>query len=201
MTSSDPADGTLTIFFSRLKSGEASAARGLWEHFCPRLLGLANRVFGNRRDCFPEAEEAVLSAFASFCQAAQLGSLQGDVDRESLWRLLKTFTVRKAIKQIERDRTQKRGAGLVVSEGAMSDVAGNPFRLDEAVGNVPSRDFDLHTEELLNTLSDDELRTIALCKLMGYTNREISERLDCTERRIERKLNLIRLAWQGKIES
>jgi DNA-directed RNA polymerase specialized sigma24 family protein len=33
---------------------------------------------------------------------------------------------------------------------------------------------------------------------MGWTNREIAQRLDCTERKVERKLHLIRLAWEAQ---
>jgi hypothetical protein len=33
-------------------------------------------------------------------------------------------------------------------------------------------------------------------KLEGYTNREIAEQLDCTDRNIERKLALIRKRWE-----
>ena len=38
-------------------------------------------------------------------------------------------------------------------------------------------------------LADSELREIALWRLEGYTNREIADRLDCTERSVERRLD------------
>jgi DNA-binding NarL/FixJ family response regulator len=40
-----------------------------------------------------------------------------------------------------------------------------------------------------------ELRQIALWRLEGYTNREIADRLDCTERSIERRMERIRSRW------
>ena len=55
-------------------------------------------------------------------------------------------------------------------------------------------EFDLYCSELLTAL-DEEPRAIALLRLMGYKNREIADLLDCTERKIERKLALIREAW------
>lgn len=195
----DAPDGTLTGFFLRLQAGEQSAARGLWEHFCPRLTGLAQRVFRERPDRFPEAEEAALSAFASFCTAAQQGRIDGDVDRASLWRLLKTFTVRKVAGQIERDATARRGGGRVVPESVWAGNTDNAGGLDAAFGNIPSQDFDLNCEELLARLGEPELKTIALAKLMGYTNRDLAQRFDCTERRIERKLHAIRLVWESEI--
>lgn len=193
------ADGTLTGFFVRLRSGEESAARGLWEHFCPRLTGLAQRVFQRRPDRYPEAEDAALSAFASFCNAAQNGRIAADVDRDSLWRLLKTFTVRKVARAIERDATAKRGGGRVVAESVWAGDTDNAGGLDAAFGTLPTQDFDLHCEELITKLADEELETIALAKLMGYTNKELAERFDCTERRIERRLHAIRQAWEIEI--
>ena len=194
-------DGTLTGFFVRLQSGEQSAARGLWEHFCPRLTGLARRVFRQRPDRFPEAEDAALSAFASFCNAARDGKIAKDVDRDSLWRLLKTFTVRKVARAIERDNTAKRGGGRVVAESVWAGNTDNAGGLDAAFGTLPTQDFDLHCEELITKLADEELGTIALAKLMGYTNKELAERFECTERRIERKLHAIRQAWENEIPS
>ena len=80
-------------------------------------------------------------------------------------------------------------------DGAGGDSA-NGGGLDAAFGAVPTRDFDLSCEELLTQLPDDELRAIAMAKLMGYTNKELATRLECTQRRIERKLQVIRLAWE-----
>ncbi len=37
---------------------------------------------------------------------------------------------------------------------------------------------------------------IVLYAVDGQSDREIAERLDCTERKVERKLNLIRLTWK-----
>ncbi len=47
----------------------------------------------------------------------------------------------------------------------------------------------------LEALDDPELRQIALWRLEGYTNREISDRLDCTERSVERRMERIRSEW------
>ena len=37
-------------------------------------------------------------------------------------------------------------------------------------------------------------------KLEGYTNHEIAEAMMCSERSVERKLNLIRKRWEAVIE-
>ena len=49
-------------------------------------------------------------------------------------------------------------------------------------------------------LTDPGLRQIALWKLEGYTNPEIAERLECTLRTVERKLD--RAYWEAvKLET
>ncbi len=44
-------------------------------------------------------------------------------------------------------------------------------------------------------LNDPGLRQIAFWKLEGYTNEEIAEKLECTLRTVERKLERIRAYW------
>jgi DNA-directed RNA polymerase specialized sigma24 family protein len=55
-------------------------------------------------------------------------------------------------------------------------------------------------ERLLALLDDDELRSIACCKLEGFNTEEIAERLGYVPRTIERKLRLIRKIWGREIE-
>jgi DNA-directed RNA polymerase specialized sigma24 family protein len=50
--------------------------------------------------------------------------------------------------------------------------------------------------KLLDQLTP-ELREFALLRRLGFRNREIANRLGCTKRKVERKLNLIRLTWEG----
>ena len=56
-------------------------------------------------------------------------------------------------------------------------------------------------EKRLEALADPELRRIALWRLEGYSNREIADRLECTERSIERKLGRIRSLWTSHDDS
>jgi len=49
---------------------------------------------------------------------------------------------------------------------------------------------------LLDSLADDELQRLAIDKLDGFTNREISERFGISLRSVERQLQLIRRIWK-----
>jgi DNA-directed RNA polymerase specialized sigma24 family protein len=196
----DPVDGSITHVFGQMRRGNPNAAGKLLNQFFPRLVGLARKTLdGNPRQVADE-QDAAQSAFASFWQRAERGDFGGDLDRNEIWKLLSTITVRKALKQIEREKTQKRGGGRVHAESslaAMAHAQGGTFGLDQQFGAVPSEEFDLICEELLMQL-DDEPRAFALMRLMGYKNREIAKIHDCTERKVERKLQLIRLIWQNE---
>jgi RNA polymerase sigma factor (sigma-70 family) len=50
-------------------------------------------------------------------------------------------------------------------------------------------------ERRLEALDDPELRQIALWRLEGYTNAEIADQLDRTERSVERRMKRIRSKW------
>lgn len=187
-------EGSVTQFFDQLRTGSPAAADALWERYFPRLVALARKTLSGRPQRVADAEDAVQSAFASFCLRVRAGEF--DVaNRSDLWNLLGVITTNKARMQARREAAAKRGGGRIVGEEALVRADGSPMPLDEAAV-LPPADFDLHCEELLGQL-DSELREIAVMRLLGYRNREIAGRLNCTERRVERKLGLIRLKWQS----
>jgi len=190
-----PSDGgSVTQFFGQLRTGSPSAAEALWDRFFPRLVALARNILAGRPQRVADADDAAQSAFASFCLRVRAGEY--DIgNRTDLWNLLGVITANKARMQARREAAAKRGGGRVVGEGALARPDGSPLPLDEAA-ILPPADFDLHCEELLSQL-EPELREFAVLRLLGYRNREIAAMHDCTERKIERKLNLIRLRWQA----
>ena len=65
-----------------------------------------------------DEEDVALSAFDSFCCNAEAGRFPELADRESLWRLLATFTLRKATRHLRDQARQKRGGGAVAEGGS-----------------------------------------------------------------------------------
>jgi ECF sigma factor len=43
------------------------------------------------------------------------------------------------------------------------------------------------------------MRVIALCKMEGYTNSQIADKLNCARSTIQRKLTLIQACWEQVI--
>ena len=187
--------GSVTQFFGLLQTGDPAAAEALWERFFPRLVALARKTLAGRPQRVADADDAAQSAFASFCLRARAGDFAIG-DRHDLWNLLGVITVNKARAQARREAAAKRGGGRVVGEDALTRPDGSPLPMDEAAA-LPPADFDVHCEELLNRL-EPELREFAVLRLLGYRNREIAEMHGCTERKVERKLNLIRLRWEAE---
>jgi DNA-directed RNA polymerase specialized sigma24 family protein len=186
--------GSVTLFFGQLRTGSPLAAEALWERFFPRLKALARKTLAGRPQKVADADDAVQSAFVSFCNRVRAGEYDVD-NRTDLWNLLGVITANKARMQARREMAAKRGGGRVIGEHALTRPDGSPAPLAEAAV-LPPADFDLHCEELLGQL-EPELREFAILRLLGYRNREIAEMHDCTERKVERKLNLIRLKWQA----
>src|SRR4051812_25279437 len=96
-------DGSVTSWIHELRDGDPQAAARLWERFFHRMKSLARptahpHVTGGAYD----EEDVALSAFASFCRAVQDGRYPELDGRDGLWKLLTTFTLRKA-----RDRARQ----------------------------------------------------------------------------------------------
>ena len=186
------ADGSVTGFFNELTAGDAAAMQPLWDHYFPRLIGLARQTLGDGPQRAAGADDAVQSAFVTFWRQANDGAMDGPVHRENLWAMLAVMTVCKARKQLRREKTKKRG-------GDRERVPLDEFNIAprQALDALSPQEFDLHSEELL-LLLEQNLRPFAILKLMGYSNAETATTMECTERTVERKLRLIRQTWESE---
>jgi DNA-directed RNA polymerase specialized sigma24 family protein len=148
-----------------------------------------------------DEEDVALSAFHSFCRAAERGRFLKLDDREDLWRLLVCFTTRKAAHFL-RDGGRLKRCGRAVSEYSRRDDSGE-IDLELIAGEEPSPDFVAEMAEeyrrLLGRLGDETLRSVAVWKMEGYTNEEIAGKLVCVPRTVERKLRLIRAIWESEL--
>ena len=184
------------MILHQLMAGDDAAVSALWQRFLPRLLALSRKTLAGRPQRMADADDAVQSAFASFWKRAAGGEFGEPLDRHDLWNLLGTITVRKSLRQVRNERAAKRGGGRVVNEAALHRPDGSRGSLDDVAGQYSPADLDLNCSELLSGLNE-ELREIAVLRLLGYRNNEIAEQLVCTERTIERKLSLIRQEWEA----
>lgn len=192
-------EGSVTGWFDSLQAGDRDAAEKLWQRFADRLIGLARkRLLAERRTAADE-EDAVLSAFDSFCRSAEQGRFPRLGDRGDLWSLLVAITLRKVCDQIQREKRLKRGGGAVLSEAELGGGE-SAFDLNDLIGNEPTPQMIAEMAEqshrLLESLPDPTLRSIALWKMEGHTNEEIASKLDCARSTVQRKLDLIQARWE-----
>jgi RNA polymerase sigma factor (sigma-70 family) len=183
-----------------LKRGDRAAAEELWDSYIHRLVALARVRLGGMARRAADEEDVALSAFDSLCRRAERGRLARLTDRDDLWRILVLITERKAIDLMRREGRQSRGEGRVV---AFSDVESQ--RPDDVVDPGLTPEFAAQVvdefRELLERLGDDSLRSVALAKMEGYTNKQIADRLGCIEQTVERKLRSIRKIWSAGSET
>jgi RNA polymerase sigma factor (sigma-70 family) len=191
----------VTLWLERLATGDEVAARQIWSRYIQQMLSFARARLAAANRRVADEEDLTVSAFCSLCQRVERGQFPDLKDRASLWKLLTTIIARKAVAEMRRHCSQKRGAGKVSGESVFFrvDASCTAIGLDNMAGAEPTPEFAAEMIEqcsrLLSCLSDD-CRQIALYKLDGFTNDQIAEKLNAAPRTVERKLASIRSAWQ-----
>ena len=187
---------SVTIWIEKLKEGDGVAAQQLWERYFAKMVHLARDKLTGVLTQMNDEEDVALSAFHSFCQAVDLGRFPKLNNRDDLWQILVMHTARKVITQRRYNDRQKRRSLTARSEMPIQDVVG--AEPDPQFAAVMVEEF----QYLLDLLEEDELRTIALQRLEGYTLEEISKNINLSESTIRRKIGVIRRCWdQARAES
>jgi DNA-directed RNA polymerase specialized sigma24 family protein len=195
-------EGSVSQWIDQLKAGDPAAAERLWGRYFEQLAALARTRLRGTQCGAADEEDVALSALDSFCRGAERGRFPELLDRDSLWRLLVTITLRKAHNVRRDEQRLKRGGGRVLGEPEcvdMADAAVTEAGLEHVVGREPTPEMAAQVAEacrrLLGRLNDADLQALALLKMEGYTNHEVAARLGCGLRTVERKLRLIRQIW------
>ena len=199
-------EDSVSQWVGQLKAGDHAGAQPLWERYFQRLVGLARKKLRDLPRRAQDEEDVALSAFASFCKAAEEGRFPQLHDRDGLWRLLVEITAHKVYNTVRDQRRQKRGGGGVRGESALINPASASEAaegFDQVIGAEPTPEFAAEVAEefqrLLAQLGNKDLRSVALWKMEGYTNAEIAAKLGCVPRTVERKLRVIRTRWSQEM--
>ena len=181
-------DDPVTVWITQLQGGDPAAARPLWDRYFHRLVGLARKRLKDAPRRAADEEDVALSAFDSFCRNAEAGRFPDLADRDGLWRVLATFTLRKAAHYL-RDAARLKRCGGEGTSGAIEVV----------LSREPSPELAAEVAEecdrLLAALSDPDLLQVALLRMDGYSVDEVADRVGCAPRSVKRKLSLIRGIW------
>jgi DNA-directed RNA polymerase specialized sigma24 family protein len=197
-------DGSVTHWIHQLQAGDQAAFQKLWKRYFRRLVGLARKRLHGTPRCAADEEDVALSAFDNFFRRAREGRFPKLLDRNDLWQLLVLIASRKASNLAKHERRQRRnGKASYASALAGGDGSGEGRLFANLIGHDPEpavaaqlvEDY----ERLLDGLGDDALRSVAVWKLEGYTNKEIAAQLGRAPATVERKLRLIRDAWEKEV--
>ena len=161
----------------------------------PRLVLLARKRLVGLPRKMKDEEDVALSALNSFFKAAEMGRFPDLRDQDDLWKLLCSITIRKTIdvRRYEERRPK-------IGESCFQ----NPANLHGGLHELPADEDEsafAHqmSEELefrLGKLPPD-LQQLAVAKLEGYSNPEISEKMGIALRTVERRIHLIRRKWES----
>jgi DNA-directed RNA polymerase specialized sigma24 family protein len=132
-----------------------------------------------------DEEDVAAIVFRNLWQGAEAGQFTELRNRENLWPLLVVLTSRRVHDLLSYQK--RRG----------NDDA--PDELDHVISQEPTPEFAAEMTEnvarLFAKLEDDTLKQVAQGKLEGLENAEIAEKLGCSGRTVERKLQVIRRIW------
>lgn len=182
------------------KEGDSMAAGQIWNRYFDRLIrSVRKRLVGQNRAVSDE-EDIALSVFNSFYAAAEKGRFPDLSDRDDLWQLLLRMAARKVVDKHRHDNRQRRGGEVHVGSLNKND---SQHPVIEVVGEEPSPEMVLMMQEsvdrFFSLLGVGQLQELAGAKLEGYSNSEIAQRFECSERTIERRLHLIREKFQQEL--
>ncbi|MCL2745259.1 MAG: ECF-type sigma factor [Planctomycetaceae bacterium] len=197
-----------THWLPALHQGDEQVANRLWQEYFMKIVRLAKRHMSGVRLRAADEEDVALSAMNSFCQMARNRD-EPIADSAELWKLLATIVKRKVIKERKRQGTAKRQEHRLAGESGVSPMRSGQEKdacigLARIHGHEPSPELAVElaeTWERIMSLPDAE--EIVPLKSVGYTTSEIAEKLGCSTRTIQRRIEKIETEWdiwQSKAE-
>lgn len=182
----------VTNWIDRVKQGDTAAAEQIWQKYYRRLVSMARQRLQGASLAVSDEEDVAVSVFESFYRAAENGRFPDLNSRDDLWKLLLRMAARKIIDHHRHANRARRGGDAVlqsldhIDDGAVFDVIGEEPSPEMVVMMTES------CEQLLSHLEDTNIRNVAVGKMEGFSNAELAQKFECSERTIERRLGLIR---------
>lgn len=166
-----------------VRNGDNVACHEFWGIYGPLIERVAQRHLSGdiRRRVGPET--VTLSACRTFFRRAQLGEFELS-DADGLWRLLCAITVNKVRTKARHHRRQKRNYQDEVPVDAQPEIHRKQSTPDEEA------EFNDELEHLIDQFDEDEREVLDL-KLQHFTNEQIAESLECSERTVRRMMKRI----------
>jgi len=192
--------GSISKAIAQNSQLDEEAAQLIWNRFFEKLCRFASKKIYTRHRRLLDPEDIAGSAMFAVIDGIKNGRFHSVTNRDELWQMLVMITARKAItrgRHLDRD---KRGGAL----NGGGDAGPNGQKLDQLAQYVDKSDdpakfveIEMTCRELISALPDDNFREIALMRLAGFSNQEISAKFGCSVRTIDRKLVIVREVWNS----
>jgi DNA-directed RNA polymerase specialized sigma24 family protein len=193
-----PGDDPVSLWLEDLRNVDEAAARKLWNHFVGRLYELGRKKLRPQTRRVYDEEDAAQSAFHSVCAGIGAGRFPDLRDRECLWHLLLVLTARKVAHRLRHDQQLRRDVRRNMSDSIFtpSSDSSPPAGVDMIASCEPTPEFAAEfvgtCETLYQSLDDPALQQVVTLRMEDYTDADVADRLKCSRRTVQRRLEIIR---------
>lgn len=185
----------VTCWIGDLRRQSPEAQARIFEQYFGPAVRLASRRLGTARRRERDEEDVAISAMQSFFAGIAADRFDRLASRDDLWAVIAVITSRKAIRQLRRLTSRKRGGGRERGESVFADDGPGLAAAKAAGDDVAEAEARDLGRWLIERLPEPALRSIALMRLEGLSVEEIADSLEVVPRTIERKLARIRQIW------
>ncbi len=185
--------GSVTDWLTALREGDRTAAQLIWNRYYGQLVRFARAQMREVSNPLSDEEDIALIAFDNFFRAIEANRYPDVYDRQNLWYLLLCIAARKSKSAVRFEASQRRNQARNERIDNFDDLAGDEMSPESVCATTES------LRELLDELSDRQLKQIAILRMEGHTPGEIAARFGCSGSTIQRKLRRIRESWSHHI--
>jgi RNA polymerase sigma-70 factor (ECF subfamily) len=185
------ADHEFMALKERLRRGDDSAEREVFERFANRLFAIARRRLNASLKSKVDADDVLQSVFRSFFVRQREGGV-ACVNWDGLWGMLVRITLRKCDRRWEHHSAARRDVRRECTPAA--DQRGEA---DAWIGlaREPTAEDACQLQDTLEHVMrklDETGRQVLELRLQGFSVIEVAERIEATERTVFRKLDMIK---------
>ena len=184
----------------RLESGDADAAKLIFDRYVDRLLALASSRISNTLRRRVEADDVVQSAYGSFFRRASDGAFEVQQSGQ-LWGLLAAITINKVRDRAKFHTAQKRNMSNEQSMHASSERSCYGLPPGDLIGEPTAEEVVGLSEILELTLQEmnEQQRQAVELHLQNTPESEIAKQLRRSERTVRRILETFRKELESRL--
>lgn len=191
----DDSEASVGTLISKIEQGDSAKIAELLTQYLPRLEKLSRKLLAGYPAAAVGPEDIAHSTLKSFVRLVGQNQVSSFSSHEALWKFLAQAARFKASKRKRDERALKRGGGKVTLATDLDLEEGATPIMEATGGDLQAVDLDLACSERLEMLPDDTFRTVTLLRFRGHTNAEISEIMEISLSKVERKVALIKKIW------